>query len=195
MLRSLLFAAAFYLATALILLLGSWLLLAPRSWAMQGLKLHGQTSVWLTAPSFESGGGGLVSTTADYHRFCNMLVNEGHLDGTRIIAPKTLQLMTANHLPGGADLTQLSRSLFSESANAGVGFGLGFAVNLDPARTLISGTAGEYYWGGMYSTAFFVDPVNRLSMVFMTQLMPSSSYPIRRELKTLIYSAMTRSDG
>lgn len=155
----------------------------------------GQTSVWLTAPSFESGGGGLVSTTADYHRFCNMLVNEGHLDGTRIIAPKTLQLMTANHLPGGADLTQLSRSLFSESANAGVGFGLGFAVNLDPARTLISGTAGEYYWGGMYSTAFFVDPVNRLSMVFMTQLMPSSSYPIRRELKTLIYSAMTRSDG
>ncbi len=155
----------------------------------------GAKSAWLTAPRFESGGGGLVSTTADYHRFCTMLVNGGHLDGARIVSPKTLQLMTANHLPGGADLTQLSRSLFSESANAGVGFGLGFAVNIDPARNLIPGTVGEYYWGGMYSTAFFIDPVNRLSMVFMTQLMPSSSYPIRRELKTLIYSAMTRSDG
>lgn len=155
----------------------------------------GETSSWLTAPRFESGGGGLVSTTSDYHRFCTMLVNGGQLDGTRIVSPKTLQLMTANHLPGGADLTQLSQSLFSESSNAGVGFGLGFAVNIDPARTLIPGTAGEYYWGGMYSTAFFIDPVNRLTMVFMTQLMPSSSYPIRRELKTLIYSAMTRSDG
>jgi CubicO group peptidase (beta-lactamase class C family) len=124
-----------------------------------------------------------------------MLVNGGALDGVRIVSPKTLQLMTANHLPGGADLTQLSKSLFSESANAGVGFGLGFAVNIDPARNLIPGTAGEYYWGGMYSTAFFIDPVNRLTMVFMTQLMPSSSYPIRRELKTLIYSAMTHADG
>jgi CubicO group peptidase (beta-lactamase class C family) len=155
----------------------------------------GETSAWLTPPRFESGGGGLVSTTADYHRFCTMLVNGGVLDGVRIVSPKTLQLMTANHLPGGADLTQLSKSLFSESANAGVGFGLGFAVNIDPARNLIPGTAGEYYWGGMYSTAFFIDPVNRLTMVFMTQLMPSSSYPIRRELKTLIYSAMTHADG
>ena len=155
----------------------------------------GETSVWLKAPRFESGGGGLLSTTLDYHHFSTMLLNGGQLDGVRIVSPKTLQLMTANHLPGGADLTELSRSLFSESSNAGVGFGLGFAVNMDPPRTLIPGTAGEYYWGGMYSTAFFIDPVNRLTMVFMTQLMPSSSYPIRRELKTLIYSAMTQSNG
>lgn len=155
----------------------------------------GETSAWLTPPRFESGGGGLLSTTADYHRFCAMLLGGGALDGVRIVSPKTLQLMTANHLPGGADLTAMSTSLFSESANAGVGFGLGFAVNVDPARTMIPGTAGEYYWGGMYSTAFFVDPVERLTMVFMTQLMPSSAYPIRRELKTLIYSAMTSSNS
>jgi CubicO group peptidase (beta-lactamase class C family) len=154
-----------------------------------------ETSAWRQSPMFESGGGGLVSTTADYHRFTSMLVHGGQLDGARIVGPKTLQLMTANHLPGGADLTKLSRSLFSESTNAGVGFGLGMAVNIDPPRTLIPGTVGEYYWGGMYSTAFFVDPVNRLTMVFMTQLMPSTTYPLRRELKTLIYSAMTRYDG
>lgn len=153
----------------------------------------GEKSAWSAPPSFESGGGGLVSTTADYHRFCTMLLNGGDLDGARIVSPKTLDLMTANHLPGGADLTQMSRSLFSEAANAGAGFGLGFAVNIDPARTMVPGSKGEFYWGGMYSTAFFVDPVERLSMVFMTQLMPSSSFPIRRELKTLIYSALTRS--
>jgi len=160
-----------------------------------GLVLNdpAENSAWSTPPSFQSGGGGLLSTTADYHRFCTMLVNGGELDGARIVSPKTIQLMTANHLPGGADLTQMSRSLFSEAANAGAGFGLGFAVNIDPARTMVPGSTGEFYWGGMYSTAFFVDPVERLTMVFMTQLMPSSSYPIRRELKTLIYSALTRS--
>lgn len=152
-----------------------------------------EDSGWADPPRFESGGGGLVSTIADYHRFCTMLLNGGELDGARIVAPKTLHLMTANHLPGGQDLTQLSRSLFSEAANAGVGFGLGFAVNLDPARTLIPGSKGEFYWGGMYSTAFFVDPVERMTMVFMTQLMPSTTYPVRRELKTLIYSSLARS--
>ena len=152
-----------------------------------------EASAWSTPPTFESGGGGLVSTSADYHRFCAMLLGGGTLNGVRIVSPKTLSLMTMNHLPDGKDLTQMSKSLFSESNNAGTGFGLGFAVTLDPARTLVPGTAGEYYWGGMYSTAFFVDPIERLSMVFMTQLMPSSAYPIRRELKTLIYSALTRS--
>ncbi len=152
-----------------------------------------EKSAWSTRPSFQSGGGGLVSTTRDYHRFCTMLLNGGELDGARIVSPKTIQLMTANHLSGGADLTQMSRSLFSEAANAGAGFGLGFAVNMDPPRTMVPGSSGEFYWGGMYSTAFFVDPIERMTMVFMTQLMPSSSYPLRRELKTLIYSALTRS--
>ena len=142
---------------------------------------------------FDSGGGGLVGTIADYHRFCAMLIGRGELGGARIIAPKTLDLMTANHLPGGKDLTELSQSLFSEANNAGTGFGLGFAMVIDPARTLIPSTKGEFYWGGAYSTAFFVDPVEKISMVFMTQVYPSSAYPIRRQLKTLIYSALADS--
>ena len=150
----------------------------------------------LTKPAkFHSGGGGLVSCIADYHRFTAMLVNKGELDGARIIAPKTLDLMTANHLPGGADLTELSQSLFSEANNAGTGFGLGFAMVIDPAKTLMPASKGEFYWGGAYSTAFFVDPLEKITMVFMTQLYPSSTYPIRRQLKTLIYSALTDSNA
>jgi len=144
-------------------------------------------------PRFESGGGGLLSTTADYHRFCRMLVGGGAADGARIISPKTLQLMTANHLPGGADLTEMSRALFSEAHNAGAGFGLGFGMTIDPVRTLVPGSVGEFYWGGIFSTAFFVDPVEKIHAVFMTQLYPSSTYPIRRQLKTLIYGALAAS--
>ncbi len=95
-------------------------------------------------PRFESGGGGLLSTTADYHRFCRMLLNGGALDGVQIIGPKTLELMTANHLPGGQDLTQMSKSLFSEAEMAGIGFGLGFGMTIDPARALVPGSAGEF---------------------------------------------------
>ena len=153
----------------------------------------GASSRLLQPGSFDSGGGGLLGTVADYHRFATMLLRKGDLDGARIIAPKTLDLMTANHLPGGVDLTRISQSLFSESTNAGVGFGLGFAMVIDPARTLISASRGEFYWGGAYSTAFFVDPVERITAVFMTQLYPSSTYPVRRQLKTLIYSALERS--
>lgn len=149
----------------------------------------------LSEGRFDSGGGGLIGTIADYHRFCTMLLNKGELDGTRIVAPKTLDLMTANHLPGGADLTQMSQSLFSEANNAGTGFGLGFAMVIDPAKTLMPASKGEFYWGGAYSTAFFVDPVERITMVFMTQLYPSSTYPIRRQLKTLIYSALVQSNA
>lgn len=151
---------------------------------------RGADSAWSRAPKLVSGGGGLVSTALDYHRFCRMLLNGGELEGARIVSRKTIELMTLNHLPDGGDLAGWSKSLFSEAAMAGVGFGLGFAVNKDVAKTMIPGSVGEFYWGGMYSTAFFVDPVERVTMVFMTQLSPSSSYPIRRELKTLIYSAL-----
>lgn len=143
--------------------------------------------------SFDSGGGGLVGTIADYHRFAEMLLNGGELDGARIVGPKTLQLMRTNHLPDDADLTEMSSSLFSEANNAGTGFGLGFAMVIDPAKTLMPSSLGEFYWGGAYSTAFFVDPVERITMVFMTQVYPSSTYPIRRQLKTLIYSALAES--
>ena len=151
---------------------------------------RGAESAWSRMPRQLSGGGGLVSTALDYHRFCQMLLNGGELEGERIIGRKTLELMTMNHLPDGGDLASWSKSLFSEATNAGVGFGLGFAVNINPAANMIPGSTGEYYWGGMFSTAFFVDPVEKLHMVFMTQLSPSSVYPIRRELKTLIYSAL-----
>ena len=150
----------------------------------------GAASAWSRRPKLLSGGGGLVSTALDYHRFCRMCENGGTLEGTRIVGRKTLDLMTMNHLPGGKDLSSLSRSLFSETQNAGTGFGLGFAVTQDVARTMMPGSKGEYYWGGMFSTAFFIDPVERLHMVFMTQLSPSGLYPIRRELKTMIYAAL-----
>ncbi len=139
---------------------------------------------------FHSGGGGLIGTIADYHRFASMLLGGGELAGARIVAPKTLALMTSNFLPGGADLASISRSLFSESTSAGMGFGLGFAMVIDPVKTLMPASRGEFYWGGAYSTAFFVDPVEGVTMVFMTQLYPSSAYPVRRQLKTLIYSAL-----
>jgi CubicO group peptidase (beta-lactamase class C family) len=154
-----------------------------------------QKSPYLKAPKLESGGGGLVSTAADYLRFANMLVNGGELDGARILAPKTVRLMASNHLPGGKDLTELSRSLFSESTNAGVGFGLGFAVVFDPPKTLIPCSRGEFYWGGAASTAFWVDPLEEVTAVFMTQLLPSSTYPIRRELRTLVYAALEETNG
>ena len=151
---------------------------------------RGAESAWAKFPRLVSGGGGLVSTALDYHRFNTMLLNKGALENTRLVSPKTIALMTMNHLPGGSDLAAMSRALFSETTNAGVGFGLGFAVTTDVAQTLIPGSVGEFYWGGMFSTAFFVDPVERISMVFMTQFSPSTLYPIRRELTTMIYSAL-----
>ena len=151
----------------------------------------GADSAWGLPSKLLSGGGGLVSSLADYHRFCRMLIGKGTLDGVQIIGRKTLDLMTANHLPGGGDLTQHSSALFSEADNAGTGFGLGFATTIDNAATGVAGSIGDYYWGGMFSTAFFVDPVEDIYMIFMTQLMPSTIYPVRREIKTMLYAAMT----
>jgi CubicO group peptidase (beta-lactamase class C family) len=152
------------------------------------------TSSFLSPPSFISGGGGLCSTAADYLTFCRALLNGGELGGVRLIGPKTLALMTSNHLPGGRDLTEISRSLFSEATNAGIGFGLGFSVMMNPSQTLIPGSAGEYAWGGAASTAFWIDPAEELIAVFMTQLMPSSTYPVRRELRTMVYAGITDSN-
>lgn len=140
-----------------------------------------------------SGGGGLVSTAADYMRFCEMLRGGGALGEVRLLGPKTLALMRANHLPGGRDLADVSISMFTEAAFRGVGFGLGFAMTTDVARTMVAGSPGEYWWGGMASTAFWIDPVEDLSVVFLTQFMPSSTYPIRRELRTMINAAVLES--
>src|SRR5580700_39521 len=152
------------------------------------------TSSFLSPPSFISGGGGLCSTSADYLTFCRALLNGGEFGGVRLIGPKTLALMTSNHLPGGRDLPGMSRSLYSEATYNGIGFGLGFSVTMNPAQTLIPGSAGEYAWGGAAATSFWIDPTEELIAIFMTQVLPSSAYPIRRELRTMVYAAITESN-
>ncbi len=154
-----------------------------------------QASPWFSRPKLESGGGGLVGTAADYLRFARMLLNKGELDGVRLLKPETVALMTRNHLPGGKEIADLSPSAdaFNESGYRGIGFGLGVAVTLDPARVGIPGTAGEFAWGGMASTAFFVDPKEDMAVVFMTQVITDTArrVKLRRDLRTLIYDAMT----
>ncbi len=147
------------------------------------------TSSYLKDPVFKSGGGGLVGTSADYLRFCEMLRRGGELDGARILGPRTIEIMHMNHLPGGKDLTQLAIGGFSETANEGVGFGLGFASTMGQVQTGTLG-AGDYYWGGAASTIFWVDPKEDLSVVFMTQLMPSGTFNFRGQLKNIIYSSI-----
>ena len=164
---------------------------APRAGTPRYRLVDDPLSSPYTRPrTYFSGSGGLVSTAADYLRFCRMLSNGGHLDGVRIIGPRTLRLMTINHLPGGKDLATMAQTA-GETAREGVGFGLGFAVLIDQAVAQIIGTPGEFYWGGAASTAFFVNPIEDLIMIFLTQLRPSSTYPLRRELRATIYSAIT----
>jgi CubicO group peptidase (beta-lactamase class C family) len=152
------------------------------------------TSSFLSPPSLISGGGGLCSTASDYLTFCRALLNGGELGGVRLLGPKTLKLMASNHLPGGVDLPTMSRSLFSEASYNGIGFGLGFAVTMNPAQTLIAGSPGEFAWGGAATTSFFIDPAEELITIFMTQVLPSSAYPIRREIRTMVYAAITDSN-
>lgn len=150
-----------------------------------------KTSRYLKQRAFLSGGGGLASTAADYLRFSSMLLNKGELDGARLLGRKTVDYMTCNHLPSGGDLTSMGQPVFSETSYDGIGFGLGFSVMLDPAKAQVVGTPGEYAWGGMASTMFWVDPREEMIGMLLTQLMPSSSYPLRREMKVLSYQALT----
>lgn len=157
-----------------------------------GLKVAdaGPTSRYLSPRPFLSGGGGLASTAADYLRFTTMLLNKGELDGARLLGRKTVEYMTRNHLPSGGDLTSMGQPVFSETSYDGIGFGLGFSVMLDPSRAQVIGTPGEYAWGGMASTMFWNDPQEEMTGMLLTQLMPSSSYPLRREMKVLSYQAL-----
>ena len=146
-------------------------------------------------PAMLGGGGGLVSTAADYHRFTQMLLNRadspaGELDGTRLLSPHTLRYMTRNHLPGGLDLETFGRPLYAESPFRGVGFGLGFAIVIDPVPGKVLCSQGELSWGGAASTAFWIDPAEELTVSFFTQLLPSSTYPIRSQLRQLVYQAI-----
>ncbi len=146
-------------------------------------------SAYLADPSFKSGGGGLVGTTHDYYRFCEMLRRGGELDGARIIGSRTLDLMRMNHLPNNQDLTDLAIGTFSETANEGIGFGLGFATTIDQVKAGSLGP-GDYYWGGAASTIFWVDPNEDFTAIFMTQFMPSNTFTFRGQLKNIIYSAI-----
>jgi CubicO group peptidase (beta-lactamase class C family) len=144
----------------------------------------------VSRPSLLGGGGGLVSTVADYHRFTQFLLRGGELDGVRLLGPRTLAFMTRNHLPGNADLDTYGRSLFAETPLRGVGFGLGFAVVIDLPRYGTLSSVGEFNWGGAASTTFWVDPAEQLTAVFMTQLLPSSTLPLRSQLRGLVYQAL-----
>jgi CubicO group peptidase (beta-lactamase class C family) len=144
----------------------------------------------LRPPAALSGGAGLVSSAADYHRFTRMLAGEGQLDGVRLLGSRTVRHMTKNHLPGGADLDSFGRPINAETSFAGVGFGLGFAVVEDPVASGTLCSPGEIAWGGAASTVFWVDPVEDLIVVFLTQLMPSSAVPLRSVLRQLVYQAL-----
>lgn len=150
-----------------------------------------EKSSYLRHPKFLSGGGGLAGTTADYLRFTQMLVNGGELDGVRVLGRKTLELMTLNHIPGGGQLADFAvPGGYGETGFDGVGFGLTMAVGLGPVPTATIGSAGDFYWGGAASTAFWVDPAEDLTVVFMTQLMPSGTFNFRGQLRALVYPAI-----
>ena len=158
-------------------------------------RMEAMGKAWLREPRYLSGGGGLVSSAADYHRFTQMLLHRpdspaGELDGVRLLSPRTVAYMTKNHLPGGADLETIGRSQYAESVYAGTGFGLGFAVVVDPLAVKSLCSAGEFNWGGMASTSFWVDPAEQLTASFFTQLMPARAYPIRPQLRQLVYQAL-----
>jgi CubicO group peptidase (beta-lactamase class C family) len=162
----------------------------------KAVRLDAMSRLGTRKPAFLGGGGGLVSTAADYHRFTSMILSSpgspaGRLDDVRLLSPRTVSYMTSNHLPGGVDLETFGRPLFAESPFRGVGFGLGFAVLLDPVAGKTLGSPGEAYWGGAASTAFFIDQATGLTAAFYTQLMPSSAHPIRSQLRQLVYQSLT----
>lgn len=153
------------------------------------LQDDGQNSAYV-GREYYSGGGGLLSTIEDYYRFCQLLRNNGTLEGERFIGSRTLQYMRRNHLPGGVDLSRRAVGSFSETVYEGVGFGLGFANRVDAVANCCPASEGSYFWGGLASTFFWMDPVEDLSFIFMTQLIPSSTYTVRAQLEAMIYAAL-----
>ncbi|MBA3287647.1 MAG: beta-lactamase family protein [Acidimicrobiia bacterium] len=142
-------------------------------------------------PTATMGGSGLCSTAPDYLRFAEMLRRRGELEGVRILAPSTVDRMASNHLPGNADLSEFGRPLFSETAYDGVGYGLGVSVLVDSIKARISGSVGDHGWGGAASTSYWVDPVLDLTVLFLIQLLPSDSWPLRSQLRQLVHAALT----
>ncbi|MEM8987090.1 MAG: serine hydrolase domain-containing protein [Pseudomonadota bacterium] len=141
-------------------------------------------------PTLLMGGGGLVSTVHDYLRFCQCLLNGGTLDGEKLISRKSWEFMTYNHLPGGRTIKQMGDQTFSETRMDGNGFGLGGAVVTNVADTMSPGSVGTLSWGGMANTFFLIDPTEQLIAIQMTQMMPSTAYPVRPEFMSLVYAAL-----
>ena len=154
------------------------------------IKLDTLGNSSLENPKFLSGGGGLISTAGDYFKFIKMLEGRGKSGDVRIVSSRTIDLMTQNHLPNNADISTFGRPIGEEFLYDGLGFGLGFSVVVDQAKTRVACPKGTFAWGGMASTAFWVDPVNEISAMFFTQLIPSGVYPIRQYLRSLVYASL-----
>ncbi len=152
-------------------------------------------STYAAPPHLESGGGGLVSTARDYMRFCQMMLGKGTLDGVQILSPKTVEMFSLNLLEGGRELLDMAPAgSFSETSYAGFGFSIACGVKTDVGAGRMPGTLGEFFWGGAASTAFWIDPKEDLAVVFMTQVIGTEArLTLRRDLRTLAYSAMTES--
>jgi CubicO group peptidase (beta-lactamase class C family) len=142
-----------------------------------------------TPRAIASGGGGLVSTAGDYLRFCRMLLGQGAVDGVRLLSPKTVSLMLSDHC--GPEMVAAGLRRLSGGTQGGIGFGLGFAVLVDPAAAQIIGSVGEAAWSGAASTGFFIDPSEDMAVILMTQFMPSGTYPLLRDMRVLSYQAIT----
>jgi CubicO group peptidase (beta-lactamase class C family) len=165
-------------------------LYAPAPGTRKAVRFDQMGALATKPPAAPLGGGGLCSTAGDYVRFAEMLRRRGELDGVRILAPSTVTMMTSNHLPNNADLSEFGRPLFAETTFDGVGFGLGVSVTIDPIKAKVPGNVGDHGWGGAASTTYWVDPVRDMTVVFMTQLLPSSTHPIRSQLKQLVHAAL-----
>ncbi|MCU0807126.1 MAG: beta-lactamase family protein [Candidatus Contendobacter sp.] len=163
---------------------------SPQPGTLRAVRNDTMDQVTRQPPACCLGGDGLISTAADYHRFTQMLRRGGELDGVRLLNNRTLHYMTRNHLPGGADLEAFGRPLFAETTFDGIGFGLGFSVTLDPVANKVLCSPGEFAWGGAASTAFWVDPVEDITVLLFTQLFPSSTHPLRPQLRQLVYQAL-----
>lgn len=144
----------------------------------------------LHPPRLLGGGGGLLSTAYDYERFMAMMLRGGELDGVRLLSSRTVEFMTVNQLPDDADLPQLAVDSYREPEYRGVGFGLSMSVVTDPRKNKSLITEGSFAWGGAASTTFWVDPLEELTVAFYTQLLPTGTYPIKRELAQLVYQAL-----
>ena len=163
---------------------------SPQPSTLRAVRNESMGQVRSQRPLCCLGGDGLISTAADYHRFTQMLLRGGELDGVRLLSNRTVRYMTRNHLPGGVDLETFGRPLFAETTFDGIGFGLGFSVVLDPVANKVLCSPGEFAWGGAASTAFWVDPTEQITALLFTQLFPSSTHALRPQLRQLVYQAL-----